>query len=158
MRRDLWTNRLLVGPMLVVLGSLIDPLRKQGNLFFGQGFAFPFGRHQFLISFGQSNPKQHLAVFGFTWNNGRIPVQITGRSFESVKSQSGLSVLLVRAMTGHALVGNQGLDLAIEINFCETRTRQTERKQKEMNEFSHRNNTFFLKIRTIMSTDGRETW
>ena len=122
-------NRLLVRPVLVVLGSLLDPFRQQGNLFFAQRFAFALGRHAFLVSIGQGNPEENFAVFGVARNDSRISVQIAGRAFEGVKTQPGFPVFLIGTMTGHALVGDQGLDLAIEIDFTKYATSQDEKKQ-----------------------------
>jgi hypothetical protein len=73
-------------------------------------------RRHALISVVGRDATDQFALVRLAWDDGRHAVPIGFRIFLDVEAQLGLTVLLVRAVTGEALVGQDRADVAIEID------------------------------------------
>src|SRR5262249_22030318 len=108
-----WWNE---GPMQRPFGALVDPLCQELNLFRFQFFSTLRWRHD-LLGPVRCDPLYHFALFEIPGNDGMSSAsKLAERTFFGIQTKLGLSLLGVRTMAGEAIVGQNGEDLAAEIN------------------------------------------
>ena len=143
--RNLLPDEGLVGPVLVELRPLPDPLPEQGDLLLAQTLSPALGRHEFGIPLFQGHPEKNFTLLGVSRDNRRVSVQIPGGAFEGIQAQTRFAVFLVGTVAGDAAVRQQGFDLGVEINrIREDRTRGRTSEQEELGESLHSTNPMLL--------------
>ena len=108
------------GPMAFVLASLLDPLFEQRLLGGGQLLRVLGRRHRF-IGISRTNASHEFTLRDIARHDGSMSVVNGPRTFGRVESQIGLPRLLVRAVTGPALVREDRTNIAIETNLARSR-------------------------------------
>jgi len=96
---------------------LFDPATNERNLACTELSPLGLGRRHDLVRIIVSNPCEQFAFPWFSGNDGGVTAQVRDRSFAEVKPQVRLALLLIRSVAEEALVGEDGPDIAIELNF-----------------------------------------
>ena len=116
-RRCRWANWLFVGPVLIILPSLIDPFAKQFDFLFSKRVTLPLRRHDLLVIRIEPHPENHFTIVRITRDQGGIAPQVFSRTVKSIQSKPCLAMLLIRPVTSNTLIGEDGFDLCIKIHF-----------------------------------------
>ena len=117
--------------MALVLASLLDPLFEQRLLGGGQLLRMLGRRHRF-IGIGRTNASDEFTLGDIARYDGGMSLVNRSRTFGRVESQASFSRLLVRSMTGPALVGQDWTDIAVEANLARSRCRGGSVRRKDV--------------------------
>ena len=109
-----WTNRLFVGPVLVILPTLIDPSAEQFDFLFGQRVS-PSGG-MISSSSGSSPIRKIISLSSHPPGSKRHSPPSLQSHRQKVSSLSPASRCSSSAVTGNTLIGEDGLDLGIKIH------------------------------------------
>src|SRR5262245_37408411 len=107
-----WRNEC---PMAGPRRALINPLTNRFDLSAGQ---VPLGfhrRHVVVVFVRSADAAIQLALRALTGNNDRLAIFEAKGSLPGVEPQLGFAGLFIRAMTRVAIVGEDGLDITVEI-------------------------------------------
>ena len=106
--------------MFLVCGAFVDPLLEEIYFFGGEGFVHFDGGHA-LVDVFVGDALDEEAGVGVAGDDGGMTFWIEFRCLgETVEAEVGFTGGDVGAVTAEAVVGNDGADLAIEIDarFC----------------------------------------
>ena len=104
-----------IGPVSPVLGTRFDPLPDEVFFPVCERFVELRRRHEiiFVIS---DDPIPSLAVFEIPGNNRRIPPEVLKSPLARIEPEIRLPLMLVKSVTGEALIRQDGANIAIEVN------------------------------------------
>jgi hypothetical protein len=105
------------GPVFLVLGALLDPAADEGALGVVEGLVGIRRRHDVVgICGGDATPE--FAGIGVTGFESDATVLVGGEgAFGGIETETGLAMLGVKAVAGEALVGEEGADVAVELDW-----------------------------------------
>ncbi len=120
-----------VGPGFAVGGALRDPLLQELLLLRRQFLVRLRGRHD-LVGIGVVDAGDHFALVRLAGDDGIGQFAALGGALEGVEPQAGLALLFVRSVTGETVVGEDGADVAVEVDLGRGRIRseQPQRAQR----------------------------
>ena len=104
-----------IGPMLLVFATGSDPTVEDVLFRIGEGFVGLGGRHDLLFVSGM-DAVVDFAFLRFARRNGACAIVIGGGTGKIVEPQLGLAGFFVGAVAMEALVRQDGLDIAVEID------------------------------------------
>ena len=111
------TDRLFVGPVLIILPTLIDPFTKQFDFLFGQRVTLPLRWHDLLVIRIQPHAENHFTILRITHNQGGIAPQVFCRTVKGIQPKPSLAMFLIRSVTSNTFIGENGFDLGIKVHF-----------------------------------------
>ena len=95
---------------------MLHPLFEQRNLGSRERLAFAGRRHD-LGRLGRADPGDKLALFRLAGHDGDIAAfEFAERSLPDIEAQAGLALLLIWTMAGETVFGEQGQNLAVEVD------------------------------------------
>ena len=106
----------LEGPVPLIGSALFDPAAEEGHFGFGEGSALGFGRRHELGGVLMPDPGEELTLIGLAGNDGGISPEVGEGLSPQVEAQVCLPFLLVRPVAEKAFVGENGTDVAIELD------------------------------------------
>ena len=117
--------------MQLVLGTRRDPILEQGDLFRAQSVTVFRGRHHLLLVFGL-DPEDQFTVLWLARHDGMVAIEIAPRTILGVEPQVRFARLLIRPMTGKAMLRKDRADLAIKVRRlpCPGRSRDGNRQRQ----------------------------
>ncbi len=95
--------------------SLLDPVPQQDHLIGGEAHSVLFGRHP-LGLIGRGDAAIQLALLRLAGDEGSTTAQVSESPGLGVQAQVRLAASLVGPVTGEASVGQDGPDVAVELN------------------------------------------
>ena len=107
--------------MLGVWGAGFDPPLQKFDFLGGQFSTFAFGGHSIIFVVGDDTFDQ-FTLGDVAWKDCKEVVVIGGGAFSCIESKAplgfhaSLACVLVGTMTSEALIGQDGADVACEIN------------------------------------------
>ena len=102
--------------MGIVGGTFGDPLFQGVFVFFGEDFFGVRGWH-LLVFVGGEEAGDDLAGFGFAGDDGEGAGFATGeRGVAEVEAEFAFAAVVVHAVAGEALLGEDGADFAVEVD------------------------------------------
>src|SRR5262249_43605330 len=108
-RGPIGTFRRSIGPMRFPVGALIDPAANEVDLRFSEDETGA-GRRHAIRFVGRADALVEPAPGAVRWRDDAIAALL------GVEAETSLALLLVGAVAGEALVGQDGADLTVEID------------------------------------------
>jgi hypothetical protein len=104
-----------VGPVFAPGGALFDPLGEEGDLGWGDDFVEFRWRHD-LVGVGGEDALEEGAFFGVTGDDGDGAVVVGFGGGFVVEAEAGFAFGFVGTVTEEAVFGEDGADLAAEVD------------------------------------------
>ena len=127
--RDLRFDRLFIGPVLLVGGTLLDPFFEDVLLSQREFFVRVRRRHE-VVLVGRQDPGHEFTLADFAGNEGLCAYSFLA----DVEPQIGLTMLRVVAVAVEAVVAQNGPHIAVELDLGRDRRLSSLEKEAECGE------------------------
>lgn len=98
-----------------VLGSLFNPATNESDLLGRERLVAGSGGHAFVL-FGRDDAPKEFALVGGAWFHNTGQVFFAEQACLGIEAQVGFSFVVVRSVAEDAIVGQDGPDIAIELD------------------------------------------